>query len=278
MNNMSWSVEIEVSVEGTTLGNNSQYIQAHLNEWLAKAKQPKCPISKWDGSFGNCLELVSPVFRSRRGYLWLQAVCAFLVQAGAKPHNKTGIHVHVGTWDIPYKMVPRAWAEQILKAWEQNKRSYRIQEPHPDRLQYCHPPALPAGRAVTFDAFETSRYKEVNWQALEKFKTVEFRAYNGTLDPKLMRTYVQCSLATMAQVTSLTPPVSVDKTKASQTTTRSKIRAKARQHKLAKLAQAASRPAARRPANDCECPACCRLRNEASLLGQIPNNNNDIPF
>ena len=157
-------------------------------------------------------EVVTPILRYE-DLGTLEAVVRALRRAGAQASADTSQHVHVGVENFSVSQIANLvriffkQEELIIRAvgiW--NERLYRYcRRTDPDfiaRLEAIRP-TTPEELDEVWYANEPDRhlcrYRALNLSSLWKTGTVEFRCYNGTLRPDMVRATVVLSLAIAAR-------------------------------------------------------------------------------
>ena len=241
MKNQTFGIEIETTGIGRErtakaiaayFGTTAHYVGHHLGDWHVPMPDGRKWVVERDGSVTDpSAEVVSPVCRWDDLPMVL-AVTKTIRAAGAKADGSCGIHVHVGlgehTPQSLRRLVNIVNAKEDLLTQALGIDSYR-------RHRWCAPVApefLEALNRAKPDSFEkmaqlwyrhsggsrsdwrecarthydSSRYHLLNLHAAFSTErpahTIEFRAFNGTLDPDEILAYIQLCLAISAQALS----------------------------------------------------------------------------
>ena len=241
MKTQTFGIEIETTGlgrEGTAraiaafFGTDAYYEGSRHDNWVAPMPDGRKWSVERDGSVTDpSAEVVSPVCR------WedietVQAVVRAIRTAGATVDASCGIHVHIGFGQHTPKSLRRL--VNIVNAKEDLLTLALGIAPH-RRVQWCAPvnsrflEALNRAKPDTMDEFaalwyrynsgegyswrmlarhhyDDSRYHLLNLHAtfsLERpARTIEFRAFNGTLHAGKIKAYIQLCLAISAQALS----------------------------------------------------------------------------
>lgn len=168
-------------------------------------------------------ELVTPVLSfNTKDILILQDLVRILKEHGAITNASTAIHIHVGAEEFDSQHL-RILCNMIFSKQELISKALRIE---PKRKKYCKPleekfiqelnkrkpNSMQAFGVIWFDGPDTwsnnwsfryhqSRYRILNLRNLlgDRQQTVEFRAFNGTLDGTVILAYIQFCLLVTAQ-------------------------------------------------------------------------------
>ena len=156
---------------------------------------------KWkvlpDASCGP--EIVSPPLRGKAGLEEIGQVCEALQGVGAEVSSSCGLHVHHDAAGLTvqhmvainalYAAHQRA-INSILPAsrWD-NHYCASLGPRHVDRRWQKGIAAAP-DRHHAAQAMQESRYSAVNWHALLRHGTVEFRQHNGTVESLEIRCWI----------------------------------------------------------------------------------------
>jgi hypothetical protein len=149
-------------------------------------------------------EIVSPIlYDEPQTWQQLDKVCEIVRRHGGKASARTGSHVHVACGN--YDHTPSNH-NNLLQLFKQNEDVlYRLAQ-NPAKNQhrgtsYCAPNTLPAqdytSVADVNRAARSQRYQGINFQAVNGSEQdhVEFRLWDGTLDPAAIQSQVKLSLA-----------------------------------------------------------------------------------
>ena len=241
MKNQTFGIEIETTGIGRErtakaiaayFGTTAQYRGRHLDDWRVPMPDGRHWTVESDGSVTDPnAEVVSPVCRYEDIGM-VQEVVRAIRAAGAKADGSCGIHVHVGLGEHTPQSLRRL--VNIVNAKEDLLTQALGIDPY-RRHRWCAPVApefLEALNRAKPDSFEkmaqlwyrhsggsrsdwrecarthydSSRYHLLNLHAAFSTErpahTIEFRAFNGTLDPDKILAYIQLCLAISAQALS----------------------------------------------------------------------------
>ena len=238
MKNQTFGIEIETTGLGCErtaqaiaahFGTTARYVGRHLGDWhVPMPDGRKWVVERHASVTDPCAEVVSPVCRGEDIGM-VQEVVRALREAGARTDSSCGIHIHVGfgrhTPQSLRRLVNIVNAKEDLLTMALGITPRR-------REAWCRPvdqrflEALNRQKPDTLDAFaalwyrhnseagyrwqllaghhyDQSRYHLLNLHAafsLERpAKTIEFRAFNGTLHAGKIKAYIQLCLAISAQ-------------------------------------------------------------------------------
>jgi hypothetical protein len=166
-----------------------------------------------DGSLTGSVEngeVVTPIL-GHEDLEFLRVVSA-LRAAGCQPDLQCGVHVHVGVAHLPVKAITNLvklvykqerLIEHALGIQERRLGRYcrPIREDFMQRLEARPPRTAEALRAMWYEGTPSahgSRYAGVNLHAFFTMGTTEFRYFEGTNDPEVIKAYVQLCLALVA--------------------------------------------------------------------------------
>ena len=238
MKNQTFGIEIETTGIGRErtakaiaayFGTTAHYVGHHLGDWHVPMPDGRKWVVERDGSVTDpSAEVVSPVCRWDDLPMVL-AIAKTIRAAGAKADGSCGIHVHVGLGEHTPQSLRRL--VNIVNAKEDLLTQALGIDPY-RRHSWCAPVApefLEALNRAKPDSFEkmaqlwyrhsggsrsdwrecarthydSSRYHLLNLHAAFSTErpahTIEFRAFNGTLDPDKILAYIQLCLAISAQ-------------------------------------------------------------------------------
>lgn len=196
-NDLTFGVEFETTLPATTdvcVGSYRDGMQArHLPEgWLAKSD---CSINASAGRIG--CEFVSPVLKGEAGLAQVLQVLETLKALGAQVNASCGMHVHVG-WAGSDEQLDKlvslvACNETAIYA---STGTTTRERGHYCRGLRCHSNAANAKRNSQYD-----RYHMLNLSNLHsgRKRTVEFRAFGGTLNATKAVGYITLCLALVEQ-------------------------------------------------------------------------------
>jgi len=192
--NMSFGIEIEFE------GGNIHAIARDLYEegliaeprrsgYHAGRINPNLWAFEWDGSVSTTSgggELISPVLRDTpTAWQQVEKVCEIIRRHGGRATRKCGNHVHIGTaepldsrnerWDRLLRLV-RAHEDLLYRLGAGGESNGRHRG-----IDYANP----VSRRTTLEG--TGHYHAVN----KRRDTVEFRYFNGTLDPRQIQANIR---------------------------------------------------------------------------------------
>lgn len=238
MKNQTFGIEIETTGIGRErtakaiaayFGTTARYVGRHLDDWKVPMPDGRHWTVERDGSVTDpSAEVVSPVCRYEDIQM-VQEVVRAIRAAGAKADGSCGIHIHIGLGEHTPQSLRRL--VNIVNAKEDLLTQALGIDPY-RRHRWCAPVApevLEALNRAKPDSFEkmaqlwyrhsggsrsdwrecarthydSSRYHLLNLHAAFSTErpahTIEFRAFNGTLDPDKILAYIQLCLAISAQ-------------------------------------------------------------------------------
>ena len=238
MKTQTFGIEIETTGLGCErtakaiaahFGTTARYVGRHLGDWHIPMPDGRKWVVERDASVTDpCAEVVSPVCRWEDIEM-VQEIVRALRKAGAKVDSTCGIHIHVGLGEH----TPRTLRNlvNIVNAKE-DLLTQALGISYSRRERWCKPvepeflAALNRRKPATMDTFaelwykhsggssydwrrcagrhyDSSRYHLLNLHAtfsLERpARTIEFRAFNGTLHAGKIKAYIQLCLAISAQ-------------------------------------------------------------------------------
>ena len=238
MKTQTFGIEIETTGLGRRrtaeviaehFGTTAQYIGAHLDDW----KIPMPDGRKWtvesDSSVTDpSAEVVSPVCRWEDIEM-VQEVVRALRKAGAKVDDSCGIHIHVGlgrhtprtlrnlvniinakedlltqALGISYSRRGR-WCREVDQAFLEilNSKKPDTMEAFAELWYRYSGGSSSDWRRCAMRHYDHSRYHLLNLHATfsteRPARTIEFRAFNGTLHAGEIKSYIQLCLAISAQ-------------------------------------------------------------------------------
>lgn len=162
---------------------------------------------------GQC-ELVTPIL-TEADINDLQEIASKLKASGAVVNESCGLHVHIGADGLTAPMI-RNLVNNVASHEDLLIQALNV---HIHRRRYCKPTdknflnRLNAKKPQTLDElkkvwygddgehnyhYDSSRYHTLNLHALFTKGTVEFRIFNGTLEPDEIKTAIQLSIALVA--------------------------------------------------------------------------------
>ena len=238
MKNQTFGIEIETTGLGCErtakaiaahFGTTARYVGRHLGDWHVPMPDGRKWVVERDASVTDpCAEVVSPVCRWE-DIPMVQEVVRALREAGARTDSSCGIHVHVGFGEHTpaslRRLVNIVNAKEDLLTMALGISQHRREEwcrPVDQRfleaLNRAKPDTLESFAAIWYrhnseagyrwemlarHHYDHSRYHLLNLHAafsLERpARTIEFRAFNGTLHAGKIKAYIQLCLAISAQ-------------------------------------------------------------------------------
>ena len=199
---------VEIEITGTReLGTDLRGIASALSRSgipavSASYGSPDQPErGKWkvlpDSSCGP--EIVSPPLRGKGGLEEIGRVCQVLDGLGAEVSARCGLHVHHDAAGLTVRNMVDISAlyaahqraiNSILPASRRDNSYCLALGPHHVDRQWQRVMAANRDQQSAAQAMQLSRYSAVNWHALLRHGTVEFRQHHGTLDPQEVRCWV----------------------------------------------------------------------------------------
>lgn len=238
MRNQTFGIELEttgIGREATAkaiaryFGTTARYVGHHLGDWHIPMPDGRKWVVERDGSVTDpSAEVVSPVCRWEDLPMVL-AVAKAIRAAGARTDGSCGIHVHVGLGEHTPQSLRRL--VNIVNAKEDLLTQALGISPD-RRVRWCRPvdprflEALNRAKPDSFEKmaqlwygynsgdssnwrdcaathYDSSRYHLLNLHAAFSTErpahTIEFRAFNGTLNTDKILAYIQLCLAISAQ-------------------------------------------------------------------------------
>jgi len=168
----------------------------------------------YDGSLSRMrmpFELISPVLHGAAGFATLETVANALVAVGATVGKACGLHVHVDANDLDGDALKRLAALFVRYEDEMD----RLQPPSRHSNPYCGSNRraagggtdegatrraverivnAPASRDGVRSVFGMQRYRKLNFEALAKHGTIEWRQAAGTLNARKIKVWVALCL------------------------------------------------------------------------------------
>ena len=144
-------------------------------------------------------EIVSPPLRGKGGLQEIGRVCQVLEGLGAEVSARCGLHVHHDAAGLTVRNMVDISAlyaahqraiNSILPASRRDNSYCLALGPHHVDRQWQRSMAANRDQQSAAQAMQLSRYSAVNWHALLRHGTVEFRQHHGTLDSQEMRCWV----------------------------------------------------------------------------------------
>lgn len=241
MKNQTFGIEIETTGIGRErtakaiaayFGTTARYVGHHLGDWHVPMPDGRKWVVERDGSVTNpSAEVVSPVCRYEDIEM-VQAVVRAIRAAGAKADGSCGIHIHIGLGEHTPQSLRRLvniinakedlltmalgitpdrrgrWCRPVEPGFlaELNRRKPTSMEAFA-RLWYARSGGTSSDwRRCAEQHYDSSRYHLLNLHATFSTErpahTIEFRAFNGTLNPDAIKAYIQLCLAISAQALS----------------------------------------------------------------------------
>jgi hypothetical protein len=163
-----------------------------LGEWAAEGWNAQA-----DSSVAGGVEVVSPVLKGEEGLYQVWAVVEYLSGIGTRVDRQCGLHVHVDASDLSPEQVAAVQrefmkVERAFYALNAEKATERWTSP------YCQPYAVQGIAAA-----EGSRYMSLNiqnWKRGGSKRTLEFRLFAGSMDPRRVMTAVLMCVALVSAV------------------------------------------------------------------------------
>jgi len=150
-------------------------------------RQPGMWSFETDASVRDGGELVSPVFRDTpETWRQIEEVCEVVRRHGGRATASCGGHVHIGSGPLDHER--EHWQRLVRLCRENEDLIYRIAAGGESRGRHrgTHY-TVPLTRISTMDLQRTGHYGAVNARQY----TVEFRYFNGTLDPRQIQTNIR---------------------------------------------------------------------------------------
>lgn len=162
---------------------------------------------------GQC-ELVTPIL-TEEDISTLQEIASKLKAVGAVVNETCGLHCHIGATGMTATQIRNL----VNNVASHEELLYKALNVYSNRKRYCRPTdknflnRLNAQKPQTLDElkkvwygddgdhsyhYDSTRYTVLNLHALFTKGTVEFRLYNGTLEPDEIATAIQLSMALVA--------------------------------------------------------------------------------
>ena len=167
-----------------------------------------------DASTGGGPEIVSPPLRGYEGLAEIATVCDVLNRCRARVTRACGLHVHHDASDLTAEDVVRLNAlyavhqpvvSAILPPSRRNNNYARplnsrrnAERPLKERMGFNRRTSKHSTCEWLYSTSQNGRYMALNWAAVEKHGTVEFRQHSGTTNAKKIGYWV---LLTQAFVT-----------------------------------------------------------------------------
>ena len=238
MRTQTFGIEIETTGLGRRrtaealaqhFGTTARYVGAHLDDWKVPMPDGREWTVESDASVTDpSAEVVSPVCRYEDIEM-VQAVVRAIRAAGAKADRSCGIHIHIGLGEHTPQSLRRLvnivnakedlltmalgitparrerWCRPIEPGFlaELNRRKPTSMEAFA-RLWYARSGGTSSDwRRCAERHYDHSRYHLLNLHATFSTErpahTIEFRAFNGTLEPRKIQAYIQLCMAISAQ-------------------------------------------------------------------------------
>jgi len=191
-NDLTYGVEFETTMPVSFSSQRGTYssprqVNGLPSGWKAKTD---CSIRAGRGLIG--VEFVSPILKGANGLSQVLQVLAYLNGQGARVNQSTGFHVHVGSFPTDAKNIEKittlvANFEQAIFASTGTTRR--------ENGSWCKSVQRHRGFAVAQANASYDRYHVLNLKNLSCAKrTVEFRAFSGTLNPIKVVGYIRLCL------------------------------------------------------------------------------------
>ena len=228
MKNQTFGIEIETTGIGRErtakaiaayFGTTARYVGHHLGDWHVPMPDGRKWVVERDGSVTDpSAEVVSPVCRYEDIEM-VQAVVRAIRTAGAKADGSCGIHIHIGLGEHTPQSLRRLvnivnakedlltmalgstpdrrgrWCRPVEPGFlaELNRRKPTSMEAFA-RLWYARSGGTSSDwRRCAEQHYDSSRYHLLNLHATFSTErpahTIEFRAFNGTLNPDAIKAY-----------------------------------------------------------------------------------------
>jgi len=198
-----------VEFEGTVKENTTLLLNA-LNQNNIPTVAPGYThevMSEWkivpDGSVRadegyQAMELVSPKLHGVEGFNKIKKALSVWKEVGGKVNVTTGCHVHVDAFDLS-----KTEMLELAKIWAkiESKVLWYLVSPSRRNGSYCK--RVDRQYLVNLSIQETKlldRRYSLNCSAFARYKTIEFRLHNGTLNPKKIIPWIILLLKLVASV------------------------------------------------------------------------------
>ena len=144
-------------------------------------------------------EIVSPPLRGKGGLKEISHVCRVLQGIGAEVSSTCGLHVHHDAAGLTAQHMVAISAlyaahqqaiNSILPASRRDNHFCSGLSPHHVDRRWQRGITASPDRDSVAQAMQTSRYSAVNWYALVRHGTVEFRQHNGTVESLEIRCWI----------------------------------------------------------------------------------------
>lgn len=178
-NDLTFGVEFETTMPQGTV-NVGSYSNPNGVEWLPQGWKVKPDGSIRAGAGRQGAEFVSPVLRGADGLAQVVAVIKMIAERGGKVNRSTGMHVHVGGFEFSTTNLARlttlvANVEKAIYASTGTKSR--------ENGTYCRSTAEYGSASAAINAgYDRFRVLNLTNVANDLKKTVEFRAFAGTLN------------------------------------------------------------------------------------------------
>ena len=204
----------------TVMSDASIKPQKNLNgniEWLSSESYP--------GKLRKC-ELVTPIL-TWKDIETLQELVKKIEEKGGVVNSSCGIHIHIGAEAFSIEKLK----DLVNLMTSKEDLIYKALNIFPNRIAYCHktnkvflkklnetnPKEKTELAKIWYNSeyiqshinthYDDSRYTHTNLHAYFTKGTVEFRLFNSTLNPVLIKSYIQFCLAVVARVLSCNRPI-----------------------------------------------------------------------
>jgi hypothetical protein len=183
----------ELTFECWDCSNGGYWSQRDAYKWLRQelydAKVSRCCIKK-DGSLeddeGHGVE-ITILFNTKYGFEPLHKLCKALDKAGCYVNETCGLHVHLDARHLKRPSVERVGASlghslPILKYLVPKSRQ---------KNTYCELRVSKLVKITTLAGNNEERYCAINLTSYPKYKTIEIRLHQGTIDSKQIQSWIE---------------------------------------------------------------------------------------
>lgn len=228
---MKFGVEIECLIPTTPQDPN--HLTTFKAGFVPAMQGKKVPVTRNEYARGNSawqvrldgsisphssdyagIEIVSRILDASKPSHWkeIQHVCEYLQSVGAYANYSCGLHIHIGlgaknlerkeTLKLVQRLFLRyARAEKIFDAFvPENRRNNKLEYAHSCNNNKVLQMVLGEEKdALSLSYNIDSKYWKVNLNSIEKFGTVEFRHFAGTVDAATIQTWARFLLEFVEQ-------------------------------------------------------------------------------
>lgn len=194
---LTFGIEFETTMPAGSV-NMGSWSSPNQVPWLPQGwtAKPDCSIRAGRGRVG--VEFVSPVLRGADGLAQVIAVIGILVARGAKVNKSTGLHIHVGGFDMGHSTIERLttlvanFEKAIYASTGTRSRETGV---------YCRSTAAHGSAANAIRS--GNRYHVLNLTNITRpnKRTVEFRAFAGSLNVIKVVGYLRMCLGLVERAT-----------------------------------------------------------------------------